>query len=162
MATTNSENAKGKQPAADEELTDPGYSDGDDDGQPVTLEELYDAVAELRGLVMVLAEPVILRQQAKDAARGKREAAADGVHAFPSTPQAYFKLIYTNAAVVADAPAPARQMVIDAVAATPAAATASKTAIDAYRGMSAAGKRQMREHYNAQCDALPDPTDDVA
>jgi hypothetical protein len=159
MATKNSEsaNAKGKQPAADEELTDPSYSD-DDDEQPVTLEELYDAVAELRGLVMVLADPVMLRQQAKDAARAKREAAADGVHAFPSTPQAYFKMLHIGAAVVAGAPAPARQMVIDAVAATPKAATASKTALDAYRGMSVACKRQMREHYNAQCEALPDPT----
>jgi hypothetical protein len=56
----------GKQATDDalhDEQTDPGYSDD----APVTLEELYEAVAELRGLVMVLAEPVIMRLQAKDA-----------------------------------------------------------------------------------------------
>jgi hypothetical protein len=62
----------GKQAA--DELTDPGYSEGDD--APVTLDELYEAVAELRGLVMVLAEPVILRLQAKEASTAKRLAAS--------------------------------------------------------------------------------------
>jgi hypothetical protein len=100
-----------------EELTDPGYDDGEDvDEQPVTLDELY-ADAELRGLVMVLAEPMILRQQAKDAAQAKREAASDAEHTFPSTVLGYFKLLAYNAPVVADATAPARQMVIDAMGA---------------------------------------------
>jgi hypothetical protein len=81
----------GKQ-AADEQ-TDPGYSDAD---QPVTLDELYEAVAELRGLVMVLAEPAILRLQAKETADAKRQAASDAEHAFPSTVLAYFKLLSYN------------------------------------------------------------------
>jgi hypothetical protein len=147
----------GKQ-AADEQ-TDPGYSDAD---EPVTLEELYEAVAELRGLVMVLAEPVILRLQAKEAAQAKREAASDAQHAFPSTVLAYFKMLSYNAPVVAAATAQARQMVIDAMASTPKAATPAKTAVDAYRGMTTASKRRMREFYLAHCDSLPDPVAGVA
>jgi hypothetical protein len=148
----------GKQ-AADEQ-TDPGYSEADD--APVTLDELYEAVAELRGLVMVLAEPVILRLQAKEAADAKRQAASDAEHAFPSTVLAYFKLLSYNAPVVASATAPARQMVIDAMAATAQAATPAKTAVDAYRGMTTSNKRRMREHYLAHCDSLPDPVAGVA
>jgi hypothetical protein len=147
----------GKQ-AADEQ-TDPGYSEGD---EPVTLDELYEAVAELRGLVMVLAEPVIARLQAKETADAKRQAASDADHAFPSTVLAYFKLLSYNAPVVADATAPARQMVIDAMATTPQAATAAKTAVAAYRAMTTASKRRMREHYLAHCDSLPDPVADIA
>jgi hypothetical protein len=151
MASTSARDM-GKQ-AADEQ-TDPGYSDDD---APVTLEELYEAVAELRGIVMVLAEPVILRQQAKDAAQAKRVAASDAEHAFPSTVLAYFKLLSYNAPVVADATAPARQMVIDAMASTSKAATDAKTAVNAYRAMTAPSKRRMREYYLAHCDTLPDP-----
>jgi hypothetical protein len=143
----------GKQAAY--ELTDPGYSEGDD--APVTLDELYEAVAELRGLVMVLAEPVILRLQAKEAQDAKRLAASDSENAFPSTVLGYFKLVSYNAPVVAEASAPARQMVIDAMAATPKAATPAKTAVDAYRGMTTTSKRRMREYYLAHCDTLPDP-----
>jgi hypothetical protein len=162
--------AKGKQPATEQydDQPIPGYDfdddddDDDDEDQPDTLEELYDAIAELRGIVMVLAEPVILRQQAKDAAQAKREAASDAEHAFPSTVLGYFKLLAYNAPVVADACAPARQMVIDAMGATPQAATPAKTAVDAYRGMLPAGKRQMREHWLAHCDQLPDPMAPVA
>jgi uncharacterized membrane protein len=160
--------AKGKQPATEQydEPAIPGFDfdDADDDGDddPVTLEDLYDAVAELRGLVLVLAEPVILRQQAKDAAQAKREAAADAKHAFPSTVLGYVKLLAFDAPVVADACAPARQMVIDAMAATVQAATPAKTAVDAYRSMLPAGKRQMREHWLAHCDQLPDPMAPVA
>jgi hypothetical protein len=116
----------------------------------------------LRGLVLVLDEPVILRQQAKDAAQAKREAASDAEHAFPSTVLGYFKLLAYDAPVVSDASAPARQMVIDAMAAVTEAATPAKTAVDAYRGMSPAGKRQMREHWLAHCDQLPDPMAPVA
>jgi hypothetical protein len=75
---------------------------------------------------------------------------------------AYFKLLSNNAPVVADATAPARQMVIDAMASTPKAATSAKTAVDAYRGMTTASKRRMREHYLAHCDTLPDPVAGVA
>jgi hypothetical protein len=136
-----------------DEQTD--YSDGED--APVTLEELYEAVAELRGLVMVLAEPAILRLQAKENAEAKRQAASDENNAFPSTPLGYFKLMSYRAPVVAEAAAPARQMVIDAMASTPQAATPAKTAVNAYRSMSAADKRRMRGFYLAHCDLLPDP-----
>jgi hypothetical protein len=142
--------------AAIEELTDPGYSDEGEDA-PVTLDELYEAVAELRGLVMVLAEPVILRLQAKEAQQAKRQAASDAENSFPSTVLGYFKQLSKNAAVVADATAPARQMVIDAMAATPQATTAAKTAVNAYRAMTAGDKRRMRGFYLAHCDTLPDP-----
>jgi hypothetical protein len=158
MASTSARDL-GKQPAADDERTDPGYSDDD---APVTLDELYAAVEELRELVMVLAGPVLLRQQAKDAAEAKRVAASDAEHAFPSTVLAYFKLLSYNAPVVADATAPARQMVIDAMSTTPKAATDAKTAVNAYRGMTTANKRRMREHYLAHCDTLPDPVADIA
>jgi hypothetical protein len=139
--------------AADEQ-TDPAYSEGD---EPVTLEELYEAVAELRGLVMVLAEPVILRLQAKEAVDAKRQAASNAENSFPSTVLGYFKLLSYNAPVVAEACAPARQMVIDAMAAAPQAATAAKTAVGAYRAMSSGDKRRMRGFYLAHCDMLPDP-----
>jgi hypothetical protein len=141
----------GKQAA--DELTDPGYSDD----APVTLEELYEALAELRGLVMVLAEPAILRLQAKEIAEAKRIAASDADNAFPSTVLGYFKLLSYNAPVVAEGTAPARQMVIDAMASTPQAATPAKTAVNAYRAMTAGNKRRMRGFYLAHCDTLPDP-----
>jgi hypothetical protein len=48
-------------------------------------------------------------------------------------------------------------MVIDALAATPPAATPAKTAVLAYRFMTTASKRRMRAFYLAHCDTLPDP-----
>jgi hypothetical protein len=121
----------------------------------VTLDELYDAVAELRGLVMVLAEPVILRSEAKAASQAKREAAANGDQIFPGSVVAYFKALANALPVVADASAPTRQLVIDAMGKATQLATPAKTAAGAYRGMSAGDKKRIRGFYLAHCARAP-------
>jgi hypothetical protein len=109
---------KDKQPATSErydELTDPGYDDDEDD-QHVTLDELYDAIAELRGVVMALAQPC----DSAVVGQGCRTGQARGrVRRRARVPQYGAGLLQAagaqRACCVANACAPARQMVIDAM-----------------------------------------------
>ena len=147
-------NTKGKQAEVAEDVTEPAYSDEDEDG-PVTMEELSEQLSELRGLVMLLAEPALKRLAAKELVDAKRAQAAQDELEFPGSVLSYFRGLAALSPVLADAPPAARQMVIDALAAGPPADTPAKQATAAYRAMSPAGKKLLRAHYLSHLEALP-------